>query len=295
MNTITECTPCLIQQGIKTGRMLNMPSEASDAMTRNILSCIAEADWKQPPPALAKYIYRIIAEHSGVADPFKKIKHQYNTELMSIIDELRDIVTQSDDPFTAALKLAVSGNIIDFGTQHEFSKNSIMQQIDTIEHKALVHDDSLELKKELTKARTLLYLGDNCGEIVFDRVFIEYLKREYKNLDITFVVRGAPVLNDITLTDAEETGMTDLVEVIDNGNDAPGTILKDSSKEFQSSFSSADLIISKGQGNFECLNQAERNNIFFLFMAKCPPVAAVLDVNLMSLICRNIERIQPSC
>ena len=143
----------------------------------------------------------------------------------------------------------------------------------------LVGDGLNAFRNAIDQARQILYLGDNAGEIVFDRLLVEILPRE----KVTYVVKAHPIINDATIEDAKMAGITDLVEVIDNGDDTPGTVVENCSSEFQKRFEEADMIISKGQGNYETLNLVPKN-IFFLLMAKCPVIAREIECKQGSLV-----------
>ncbi len=207
--------------------------------------------------------------------------------MLKIENELENIIENSNDKFLSAMKLAITGNIIDFGPKHEITKEMVLKKVYEAENASLVIDRSNELYNKLKESKKLLYIGDNCGEIVFDKVFINYMKKEFPLLEITFAVRGKPAINDITIDDAIETGIDKIVKIIDNGDDAPGTIIEDVKDEFREIFYNSDIIISKGQGNYETLNDIDRDDVFFLFMAKCDVIAGKLNVNKMSLVCTD--------
>ena len=252
----------MLQQVMKTSALLDLSPEKTEEITREILGVLYKSPWTKRPPAIARELYRIVNEKSGNPDPYKEIKSRYNRDIMALDDDLRRIIRESSDSFTAALKLAISGNLIDFGTNITVSREIILKQIESIEHSPLVINHSERLKNTLSASKTLLYLGDNCGEIVFDKIFIEYLIREYPDLRIRYVVRGGAIINDVTYYDAEETGLSEIVEIIDNGDTSPGTIMADTSPEFRKAFYDADVIISKGQGNYESLNDIDRQDVF---------------------------------
>ncbi len=275
----------MLEQVLKVSKLLNMSVEETEAVSREVLKYLYDSPWDQKPPQMGRDIYQRIYDKAENPDPYKEIKSLYNREIMALTDDLEKIINQSQDSFTAALKLAISGNLIDFGSNHRFSKETLLQNIDSIEHKPLVVDDSRKLRKRLASSKDLLYLGDNCGEIVFDKIFIEYLLKEFPDLIIRYGVRGGPIINDVTRFDAAETGLDKIVEIIDNGNNCPGTILSETSEEFRRIFYEADTVISKGQGNYESLNDVDRQDVYLLFMAKCEPVASSLGVETMSLIC----------
>ncbi len=238
-----------------------------EKMMREVLGWMSKMDLSASPPVLAQRIHRRLRELTGVADPYRDAKAQQNQMAMHMLPDLEAEVVASDDPFSRAVHLAIAGNIIDLGAKSGLTNADIHASLEQAASEELLGD--LEaFRSAVNGAKNILYLADNAGEIVFDRLLIEQLPRER----VTFAVRGVPILNDVTRVDATTVGIDTLVEVIDNGSDAPGTVLADCSDEFQKRFAEADLIISKGQGNFETLSDSPEN-IFFLFKAKCPVVA----------------------
>jgi len=287
MKTYIECIPCIINNGITTAKRLKAKDEVLEDMTREILVHLSKKHYNVSPPALVKGVYEIINEHLGIADLYKDVKDFFNRELLKMEDDFKKLVEESSDKLSKALKLSIAGNIIDFGVRSDISKKMVLKHIDEVENKNLEIDDSKQLFKSLKSSKTLLYLGDNCGEIVLDKIFIEKIKKEFPQLRIKFAVRGKAVINDATLDDAYYIGLNELIPIISNGDGAPGTVIEECSEDFRKEFYSADLIISKGQGNYESLNEINRDNVYFLFMAKCSVVAKGLNVPNMSLICKK--------
>ena len=281
MKTYYECLACIINQTIKNLSTVN--PDKHDKILRSVIAELAEADYTLSPPQLAKKTYELITEYTNGIDAYAEIKEISNNYILNLYDELKNIIEKSDDPFETALHLAVAGNIIDFGAKHNYSDKQIHEEIDKMLSADLSGSHTLLLKDEITAAKNILYLGDNAGEIVFDKLFIEQLPTE----KITFVVRGQPVINDATINDAEAIGLTDVVKVIDNGSGYPGTVLSDCSSEFKSKFDEADLIISKGQGNYETLSEVNKN-IFFLLRVKCDIVARDLNRKLGDFVVLKI-------
>ena len=187
----------------------------------------------------------------------------------------------SKDPLETAVRLAIAGNIIDCGANGNLAEIAITEGIEHALTDAL-KGPLAELDMALNQADEILYLADNAGEIFFDRLLIELMPLE----KVTVAVRGSPIINDATITDAEEAGLTDLVTVIDNGSDGPGTILEDCSEDFRARFDQADLIVAKGQGNYETLSDADKD-IFFVLKAKCPVIAKHLGCDVGSLVLRR--------
>ena len=234
---------------------------------------LIESNWELSNPQLATEIHRMARIHLSNTNLYAEEKLEANDILLKEYPYWKTIVNESENPFFTAAKLSVIGNIIDYGAQSV--NDDISNQIEFFFHKNLKVDMTSELKNEIRKAETILYLGDNCGEIVFDKLFIETMN--HKN--ITFAVRGKPVINDATLEDANQVGIDKICRVISNGFDAPSTLIDFCSDEFLEEYNNADLIISKGQGNFEGLMESCRPNQFFLLIAKCYPIANLLGVD----------------
>ena len=186
--------------------------------------------------------------------------------------ELKKNVIGSSNPFEKALRLAISGNIIDYGVGNTFDIDGAMYKV---QNSNFAIDDSKELKEKISKAETVLYLGDNAGEIVFDKLFIETIIHP----NLYYAVRGAAIINDATIEDAHYINMNQVADVISNGYDAPSTVLDKCSTEFKEIFEKADVIISKGQGNLEGLLDQTDKEIFFLLMVKCQVISEKLGVN----------------
>lgn len=232
-------------------------------------------DMNTPPPVLAQKYHQIIREMTGVEDPYLSLKEKFNMEALKIYPQLQLLLKDSDDSFKTLVKLAIAGNIIDFGTLMADENMNLMDEVQQVLTQTPFVDHTQYLKEEIDKANKILYVADNAGEVVFDKLFIEYLLPK----KIIFAVRKSPIINDATYSDAEFAGITNLVKVIDNGTDAPGSYLKTCSEEFVNEINASNLIISKGQGNYETLHD-EDYNIFFLFRAKCSCIADYLNCKL---------------
>ncbi len=287
-----ECVQCQLKQFDKLSNFYHLNENQKETVYQEIIEYFNHVDMTKTNPEAMGNILKLMAKYSNINDPFKEIKSYYNQELMKLEDSLIDVIENSDDKLTTALKISIVGNLIDFGTSHEFDNQLLMSMINNILNTSLAVDDSESLFENLKDSSALLYLGDNCGEIVLDKIFIKYLKQYYPNLNITFVVRGKTALNDITLEDAKEVGIDKLVTVVDNGDNSPGTVIENTSTEFQNLFNTSDVVIAKGHGNYESLFQQMRNNLFFMFMAKCKIVADPLNIKIKSIVCLK-SRINP--
>lgn len=199
----------------------------------------------------------MMREQLSDPDPYKEIKKKYNRMMLDMYSKFEDMVESAKDPFDMAMRLAVAGNVIDFGPQDQLD---VMDTINRVVHSKIEIDDSKLLKNDLKSANMILYIGDNCGEIVLDKLFLETINLP----NMYFAVRGGPVLNDVTTEDAMMVGIDKIAKIITTGDDAPGAVFDSTSDEFQQIFTNSDVIISKGQGNLEGLIDVNQNIYFFL-------------------------------
>jgi len=275
-----DCFPCFLKQVVIALRFGEVDEALHEQVIKAALPEIERADLTKSPAHATTFIHRKIREVIG-ADPFSKIKSEYNKKALALYPELEKTVKESGDPLFTATRLAIAGNVIDFGI---FTSVDIEGTVKKALDKDIAVDEYALFKRRVGESRDILYLLDNAGEIVFDRFLIELLSSMGKK--VTAVVKGAPVINDATREDAREAGLEGLylngggiietIEIIDNGSDCVGTILPMTSPGFRERFHGASLIISKGQGNFETLMLEEKENIFFLFQAKCGVVSRML-------------------
>lgn len=289
MKSTVDCMPCFLRQALEAVRMTTDDPALHEETIRRVLKMTAEMDLNVPPPVMGRRVHQLIRELTETPDPYQKIKRQYNQLALQWFNELQLRVRMADDPFRAAVLLAIAGNIIDFGVDGALCMQKVQDTIDQALDQPLDRSTLERLGQEIHNARSILYLGDNAGEIVFDRLLLELMPLE----KVVFVVKGSPIINDATMEDAVQAGLTEIVRVIDNGSNAPGTVLEECSPVFRAAFESSDLIIAKGQGNFETLNETAAN-LFFLFQAKCPVVAGHIGKPVGTFVLRRsdcLERI----
>lgn len=232
-------------------------------------------------PEIQRNLFYKLRELTGIFDMYADEKRESNEKALALYDEWQPKVKDSDDPFMLALRLSIAGNIMDYGANIRFNVDETIQQVLSAD---FAIDHSEKLREKIAAAEKILYLGDNAGEIVFDRLFIEQLGKK-----VVFAVKNAPVLNDVTLEDAKKSGMDRVAEIISNGYDAPSTVLYKCSHEFRKHYDEADLIISKGQGNFEGLIHEKDPRLFFLLMVKCDVIAEHIHAPKKSFIVYNPE------
>jgi len=283
MKTYYDCIPCFIRQSIEAVRMATDDEEIQVRVIRGVLAETARIDLQQTPPHMACYVHRQIKEILNNDDPYKEIKDRFNRAALDMYDELRSIIEASADPFDTAVRISIAGNIIDFGVRADISEEYVKETIQECMKAQIIFNTPAELHEAVDKAQKILYLGDNAGEIVFDKLLLERMPRD----KITYVVKGDPVINDATLQDALAVGMNELVRVIDNGCDAPGTILELCPAGFVDEFKQADLIIAKGQGNYETLSDVTDKDIFFLLKVKCPVIAKDLGCDTGDIVVKR--------
>lgn len=254
-----------------------------EIMQQVLLRC-SELDYDATPPQIASWLYEVIFRYTGDKDIYKQTKEWSNEKALELLDKMHSEISRSQCKFETAVRLAIAGNIIDFGAKSHVSDDMIEEVVSTSLTMPMNTDNIKILQSQVNKANSILYLLDNAGEIVFDRLLLEQLPQG----KVTAVVRGRPIINDVTMADAHTAGLTNIVRVIDNGSGAPGTIIDDCSDEFQKEFEKADLIIAKGQGNFETLNMIKKN-IFFLLKVKCPVVAQNIGLPIGSMVIQKFN------
>ena len=268
MRAYPECVPCLINQGLNAVKRLGLGKEKERRIVTEILKFMASFERIDKSPAYyAYYIQRIVMEEAGTEDPFREQKRTANRKALEVLPELESMISSHPDPLAFALKISAIGNYIDFAVRDEVNVEEDIRSM--LGEEAAVWDYGI-FKEKLKDARSVLLIGDNAGEVALDKLLVKVLLD--RGLKVTYAVRGRPILNDATLEDAEEVSMTKLCEVIDNGSDKVGTWLEDCSERFREVFYCSDLVISKGQANFETLSSADRG-LFFLLVAKCDPIA----------------------
>jgi len=289
MKATYDCIPCIVRQTIEAVRIGVDDEQLQRDVINKTLKYLQDANLELSPPELGKHIYKIISESLGGIDPYKDFKHKFNKFILENYQYLRKIIYLSDDPVYLAVKLSIAGN------QFRFREGDAVYQLENmlsdIHKLEFAIDDYSQFLSDLLASKNILFLADNAGEIVFDKLFIEVLKRFYpeRGHKFTVVVRGAPIINDATLEDAELVDLDEVASVIDNGDNAPATVLQHVSEEMRTLYENSDLIISKGQGNFETLNEEEKL-IYFMFKIKCPVISKALDAPPGGLVLKRSDK-----
>jgi len=284
MRTYLDCIPCIIEQTIKTARQLTQDWEKQEILLQKVLETLSNISYKQSPPYLGREAHRVIRRILDNPDPYLGLKREFNRVGKEIFPSLQERLNHSADRFTDAIKLAIAGNIIDFGPQHHFELMKTIEKV-LLTKPAIDHIQSL--KEDIESASTILYLGDNAGETFFDRILIEEMPRK----EIYYGVRGSPVINDATSDDARWAGLDKVAKIISNGSDTPGTILQDCSDEFKNIFARSDLVIAKGHGNYETLNDVKGKRLYFLLIVKCKTIAEDIGCSVGDFVIKKIENV----
>jgi uncharacterized protein with ATP-grasp and redox domains len=282
MKTYYDCIPCFLRQAIDASKSLNLNDDTTKIVIDKTLRLSLNLDWKQPPPVVGREIHRLIKKITGNKDPYLKQKID-NTEMaLSFLPKIEEKIKNSDDSFLTAIKFSIAGNAIDLGAKTEVDAD-VEKSFNDALSRDIDKEAVLNLKNDIKGASSVLFLTDNAGEIVFDIPFMETIGKD----KLTVAVRGAPAINDATIDDAKRSTITKRFKTITNGSDAPGTLINECSDEFKTAFDSADIIISKGQGNFETLSD-DHKKIWFLFLAKCPVVASHIGVKKHTYVVKKI-------
>jgi hypothetical protein len=275
VKTHPECIPCFYRQAEEACRRVTRDPDAVRAVLERVEEAVRIHAMDSGPPAMGEAIYRAIREVTGNEDPFGPAKAEFNEKALRLYPAFRRRVESAPDPRIEAVKLAVAGNVIDFGPNPEFD---LEREIEAVEAADFAVFDIAPFLRLADKARSVFVAGDNAGEIVFDRLLLETL-----GLPAVYAVRGGPAINDALRADAAAVGMDRIARIVDTGVAAPGVFLDRAPAEFLDAYRSADLLISKGQGNFESL-ESETRPVAFLLKAKCKVVARHLGVRLGDLV-----------
>ncbi len=264
-----------MRQALSAARLISDGEEFQRRCLREAARLLVESRCDITPPEAGEGIYRMIREISQVQDPFAQQKRQQNQAVEAILPWLRETVAGAADPLLMAVRLAIAGNVVDTGAQASFDlEKSVIEAV--APRNGLEQFDAFA--SSLARADTVLLVADNSGEIVFDLVLIETMRRlRAGELDVTVAVRAAPIINDVTEAEARQVGIDAVARIISSGSEMPGTVLARTTREFREIFEAADLVISKGQGNWETLDELDEcsREVFFMFQAKCPAVAAI--------------------
>ncbi|HDQ25218.1 MAG TPA: DUF89 family protein [bacterium] len=276
MKTYLDCIPCFFRQAIDASELKGAGDRNKKRIICDIAAAIPSMDMRRSPPELDKKIIDILKKRLKTADIYREVKKKSNKRALAFYPHMKRRVAGSKDTMASAVKTAIAGNIIDCGAMQmskmEESFTAALQKIKSGKKGRHARFDIKEFKGYAGRSRLILYLADNAGETVFDRILIEEIKESSPSARIVYAVKSRPALNDALERDARESGIDRCAEIFKSGSDIAGTVLSGCSARFRELFKSADMVISKGQGNYEALSESKRA-VFFLFIAKCGVVA----------------------
>lgn len=295
MEFILSCSACIAKQIAQVAEIKNIKKDKADELMKKVLIHLAKSDFTKSTPQLMGEIWDILENEIGTRDVYNEIKRYYNLAVAKQETQICENISSMPDNysrFTKALVFSICGNLIDLAATPSFDTQTFFDTAINLAKTPFGIDDIHILYDSLKSCNNLLYLGDNCGEIVTDKIFICEIKRQFPQLNCYYAVKGFAILNDVTMSDADMINMHEVATVISNGDKAAGTVLNDVSDDFKMIFDNADVIISKGQGNFESLYPMNKENLFFLLMAKCSVIAKLFNVSPMSAVCMKNRGLQ---
>lgn len=270
MEICLDCLPCFLRQVLEASRLVTSRTEIQAKIMKETAKLISDYEKFRYSPEVGRAMHQIVKKHTGVLDPYKDIKSENIRNALEIYPSLKRFLFKKAERLYWALKIAATGNIIDSAIYNNINiEESVIKELE----KEFAICDVDRLENELKRAKSILIIGDNAGETIFDRVLIE----DFLYLDIIYAVRSEPIINDATIEDACASGLEQCTRLISTGCNAPGLILDECSEEFINIFINSDIIICKGQGNYETLS--EQRGLFFLLKAKCPVISGKLGVS----------------
>lgn len=280
MQILLDCIPCMLKQALEASRLATNNVKIQEIIIKESLEILSDYKSYRTSPELARAIHQSIKTNTGIYDPYAKVKEKDLAAAKSVYSSIKEFLISKQNQLYWALKIAATGNNIDAAI---YGNINIADCIKSELKKEFSISDIDLFQKKLSKANSILIIGDNTGETIFDKVLIENIPE----IEVTYALRSEPIINDATMEDAIASGLDKVANLISSGCNAPGLILKECSAEFLTVYNNADIIISKGQGNYEALS--EEKNIFFLLKAKCPMIAGRLNVNLNDYIFKYSE------
>ncbi len=283
-----KCLPCVINQAFKVADITGV--DQKEELLREVFSYLSKMDFQSTTPEIIGEVFEMIKRYTNNSDPYKETRNYYNQLFLKLLPEFEQKIQRAENSFQAAVRYAIVGNIIDFNPIHNILLEDIFDCFEKMDQLEMAIDHSEALMKDILAAKTLLYLGDNCGEICMDKILIKKIKELNADIEISFGVRGKPVVNDSIAEDAYAVGIDTYAEIIDNGDCSLGTVLSRTSNDFKEIYKRADVVIAKGQANYECLSE-ENKNIYFLLMTKCDVIAKDIGVEEQKMICMKASHV----
>ena len=283
MNIDEACVGCIINQSAKVSNAIGADEALTNKLTATVEELSSDFSFEQNPPEIASYVYAKMAELANKTDLYDEVKALSTKKALSFVPLLKNKLLESDNKLLTATKIAVAGNVIDLAAAVEFD---LAEELSKVFQRGFAYNDFSAFESKLVEAKNVVILGDNVGEHIFDYMFIEVLQELFPTINYTYMVRGKPIINDVTMKEAKEYGFDKLCNLVDSGVNTPGFAYNRATQEAQELFDKADLVISKGMGNYECLTPIQRENICFLLKVKCQVVANSLNKEIGDIICK---------
>ena len=278
MRTYLDCYPCFLRQALDAARLAGADGDRQKAILDRVLEVLKRSELSSTPPEIGNEVHQLVRREVRNGDPYREPKEASTRQALALYPRLRELVQEADDLLDVAVRLSIAGNIIDLGPDQQYDLWGVIERV-LVQPFAV--DDRTAFREMLAAAYQVLYLADNAGETVFDRVLIEVL-----GVPVVYAVKGGPVLNDATMEDALAAGVDRVAEVVSTGSDAPGTVLDRCSDEFRRLYDEAEMVVAKGQANYETLSEAGPR-VFFLLQTKCPVIARDAGVPVGSIVLRQ--------
>jgi damage-control phosphatase, subfamily I len=290
MHIWPDCIPCIEKMALGLGRLALKDEERVKQFMADVLKLppLRGEDWDVISPRVVREVWRMLLDYTGDSDPMREVKAEQNRRALEIYPLAEELVLRSPDPFLNALKLAIAGNELD--AMVSVTEDGALGMLKKLDSFTLDGESVKEFKERLDRARTIVYFSDNCGEIVFDKLFIKVL-RSMKEFDITVVTRTVPVLNDATLKEAQSVSLSEVARLVENGirEAIAGTIVSDVSPEVKAMITESDLLISKGVGNYDAFTEETwlKGRLTMLYHGKCHPCCNATGAQMGDLIVHN--------
>ncbi len=280
MNLQSDCLVCLLNQSLRVTKNLKLDENISQEILRVASSSIATYANVSPPIA-ASDLYPKLSDIVGTKDIYENLKIISTQEALKLLPSVKDSISKQKNKIKGAIKASVAGNVIDFATPNHFDLTTEFQKVFST---PFAIDNEDEFLDRLSKANSFMIIGDNVGEHVFDKILLEEIAKKHPNIKLYYAVRGQPIINDVTIKEAKEIDIDEIATIVNSGVDTPGLAYERASKEFMNLYNSMDLIIAKGMGNYECLDNIRDNRLYHLFKVKCEVVASSVGAKLGELI-----------
>ena len=279
MEIYLDCYPCFLRQALHASRLAQGNTVQQHRVVVKTMKLLCALPSETTPPEMACQVHRIVREEISAKDPYRQVKSASTRAALDMYPKLKQLVLHSEDPLDTAIRLSIAGNIIDFGVSEYH--DDLWETVEKVLKQQYAVDHGQALRSRLQSADHVLFLADNAGETVFDRILIEQLP-----MPVVYAVKAAPTLNDATREDAVAAGVDAVARIVDNGTDAPGTILSRCSLEFMEHYQAAPAVIAKGQANYESLSDAG-SRVFCLLQIKCPVISGDIGAPVGGIVVRQ--------